>query len=205
MYVRVCGAREQEQTPGNLARWPMGLVTYFEAMDFPGLARDAVAAAFDAAAGQWTAVAGIVLRRVLDAGQANIVATTGTMDGPYGVLAQSDLPFGVGPTSVLHQLFDDAEPWASEVPGMLVACITHELGHALGLGHLPGTGALMEPIIIPGQVAPQPPDLVEIQGAVRAAGDGRALRGGFRIARPELRPLRAGALLRRPGRRGEGA
>jgi hypothetical protein len=59
----------------------------------------------------------------------------------------------------LHQTFDQAE-FLSD--GEILACMCHEMGHVLGLGHS-GTGNLMAPILDPGITAPQPQDIAAIQ------------------------------------------
>jgi predicted Zn-dependent protease len=163
MYFHVCGTPSREIAAGSIAKWPMDRVTYYESIEIPGLTRDQVAAAYDRAAQQWSEVAGVEFARVEDPAKANIVATSGPIDGAYGVLAYSELPYGAQATSVMHQMFDDSEPWSTEGFDMFVACMCHEIGHALGLEHIPNAGALMDPYIVPGRVAPQPPDIAAMR------------------------------------------
>lgn len=164
MSVHRCGTPELAETPGTVVRWPQSTITYFESLSFQGVPRDVVSRAYDAACRQWAAVAGLTFKRLSDPRGANIVAVTGPIDGPYGVLAQSDLPVGASAASVMQQLYDDAEPWYAEDPAMLVACMCHEVGHALGMSHIPNENALLDPIIVPGRSTPQAPDVADIQG-----------------------------------------
>lgn len=156
-----CGTPEREVSPGSEARWPQGVVTYYEDLVFAGMSRAAIAACYDAACARWTAVCGLRFVRVSDPAQANIVAHTGPIDGPYNILAESDLPYGATAASQMSQLYDDSEPWNAEGTDILIACICHEVGHAIGLEHIPGVGALMDPIIHPGTSSPRPPDIAE--------------------------------------------
>jgi predicted Zn-dependent protease len=161
----VCGCKASEVAPGVVARWPVGLteITYFEDMVFDGLTREQVATCYDLAVGQWAALIGLTFRRVEDPGLARIVARNGEIDGANGVLALSDLPYGASTWSVMNQIFDPAEPWSQEDIHMLHGCMCHEIGHALGLEHIPNSGALMDPYIVPGRWRPQVPDIAAIQ------------------------------------------
>lgn len=159
--VLTCRARELDRADAGLCRWPFSTILYFEDLAFDGLDRATIAATYDAAAAAWAAICGIAFVRVSDPDIADIVAHTGPIDGPFGVLADSELPCGASASTTLSQLFDDAEPWSQEDLSILLACITHELGHAIGLEHLPGVGALMDPVIHPGVSAPQSPDIAE--------------------------------------------
>lgn len=164
--ILVCGTPEHEQAEGaDPCKWPQlpAVVKYFEALAFAGLTRDQVAKAYDTACQQWAAVAGVSFLRLATPDGANLVAGNGAVDGPYGVLAYSELPCGVGPLAVLSQTYDNAEPWSIEGLSMLIGCMCHEIGHALGLQHMPGTGALMEPFIVAGRSTPQAPDIKAIQ------------------------------------------
>jgi hypothetical protein len=163
VYIHACGTPEHQEAAGTLCKWPQGRVTYHEDLAFVGLTRDQVSACYDRAAQQWAAVCGLEFVRVASPAGANIVARNGAIDGPYGVLAQSQLPCGVSADSTMEQEYDNSEPWSQEGLDMLVACMCHEIGHAIGLNHLPGTGALMEPIIVAGRSRPQPADIAEAQ------------------------------------------
>ncbi len=163
MFVHVCGTRAASREDGALAKWPMNHLTYFEDLAWPRLSREQVAWAFDTAAAHWVAVAGVVLTRVNTVEEAHIVARNGAIDGRGGILALSDLPYGASEQTIARQTFDSAEDWGPETLGMLQACICHELGHALGLEHIAGVGALLDPFIVPGREAPQQPDIEAMQ------------------------------------------
>ncbi|MFO0887552.1 MAG: matrixin family metalloprotease [Isosphaeraceae bacterium] len=155
-----CGVPEAIETNASNCRWPAGIaVGYFEDLQIPGMARDQVAAAFDRAAASWREVCGIDLRRVADPAAARIVAGSSPIDGPGRVLAMSELPYNADASTVLRQRYDVPEHWTQR--DQLEACICHELGHAIGLSHLPGTGALMEPTLSLGRHKPRPPDVAE--------------------------------------------
>jgi hypothetical protein len=163
MYVHVCGNSAKETTSDGKARWPLGtVVQYFEDLTFTGLTRDQIAECYDRACAQWSAVCNLQFARVSNPALANIVAGDGVIDGPYGILAESQLPYAATAKSQMSQTFDETEPWGSEGLDMLVACMCHEIGHAIGLEHLPNTGALMEPIIVPGRSTPQSADIAEV-------------------------------------------
>lgn len=155
-----CGVPEAVGLTAANCRWPAGIVVgYFEDLAIPGMTRAEVAAAFDRAAASWREACGIDLRRVADPAAARIVAGSAPIDGPGRVLAMSELPYNADASTVLRQRYDVPESWTQR--DQLEACIAHELGHAIGLSHLPGTGALMEPTLSLGRHKPQPPDVAE--------------------------------------------
>ena len=94
---------------------------------------------------------------------ADITLTYGTIDGPSGILAWSELPDGSD--RGLLQKYDAGEGWVIAInPGNrqidIVAVGCHEIGHAIGLDHAQvGTGDLMEPTYKPGKRFPQPGDI----------------------------------------------
>lgn len=147
---------------GKICQWPMKLVTYYPSLRLPGLTPEQVIQAFDEACGQWTAVCGLSLQRVATT-SANILAKSGTgrangLDGRGGTLAWSELPCNVRATDQMNQCYDEAEAWNYR---MAVAVICHEIGHALGLPHLPN-GNLMAPYYDPKTTKPQAGDIQEM-------------------------------------------
>jgi hypothetical protein len=122
--------------------------------DLPSVLHDAVRAAVQQAFDAWSAVAGVSGVETADPSRADLLIATGRIDGPYGVLAQTELP---GPFPQ-HMTVDTAERWVVQLgPGVpaqridLDRVLTHEVGHFWGLGHdqEPGSVALMNPYYNP--------------------------------------------------------
>lgn len=92
----------------------------------------------------------------------------GYIDRVYGILAWSELPPLAG-RPYLEQKYDSYEPWYVNVePGAgdsqidLLAVAVHEIGHAIGIGHIPGdTGDIMNPYYVPNIRTPQTGDIRE--------------------------------------------
>jgi hypothetical protein len=148
--------------------WPIKTLGYFQSVQYPGVDPARVTRNYATACEQLNAVCGISLEPADSAADAHIVAVAGPIDGPWNILAESELPCGATATSVMHQTFDNAEQLDDAT---MVACMCHELGHALGLGHST-PGNLMAPILDPTITKPQPGDIAELQaryGAPAAA------------------------------------
>lgn len=122
----------------------------------PQIALEALAAIFDRACKSWTQHCQLELSRTTNAAQALIRATVATIDGPRGILAQSNLP----PTRPCRQQYDRAEDWGGDINPLAV--IAHELGHALGLQHDPQPGALMSAYYDPQILEPAERDVRRI-------------------------------------------
>lgn len=149
---------------GRACKWPMRKITYFNELSLPGLTKDQVHTAYDIAFNQWAEVCNIEPLRVEKKEVANIYAKSGrgkknNLDSRGGTLAWSELPCDVSPNIQLDQMFDEAEDWSFS---MAIAVMCHELGHALGLGHL-NFGALMAPYYDPQVTKPQEEDIREIR------------------------------------------
>ena len=161
---RRCGLPDFGLTAaGRTCKWPMKEISYYHEIKMPGLKDHQVAEAYDVAFSQWAEICDIEPQRVDAADQANIYAQSGVgrscnLDGRGGTLAWSELPCGVTKHVQLDQMFDEAEPWSFN---MAVAVICHELGHALGLGHL-NAGNLMAPYYDPNLTTPQAGDIAEM-------------------------------------------
>lgn len=103
--------------------------------DLPGLAHAAFLDTLRRAFTRISSVCGLTFREA--SGDANIIVTTGPIDGASGILAQSALP----PADPCEQRYDSAEQWNKTIN--LLPVVLHELGHALGLQHDPQPGALL--------------------------------------------------------------
>ncbi len=144
---------------------------------FYKLSADQARRAFERGWAKWAAVCDIAPSWTADANAADIVIGTGAIDGPSKVLAWTELPpeggrpavGGVTGRVVLHMRVDDAEMWSAPEPGQPIPAgtidlgrtVCHEMGHALGLGHLQGP-ALMQPTYSEQIDAPLAPDIAEV-------------------------------------------
>jgi len=147
--------------------WPFLDVNVFaEGMAGPADLAEAAAQAIKA----WNDVCGIRLRLVSNRSQAHIVVTTAVLDGAGRVLADSELPCGFTPNQwrPLKQRYDTGEAWVISVnpPSNridLARVMTHELGHAIGVGHI-NDGNLMAPTYSSQIRLPQRGDIAEVRG-----------------------------------------
>lgn len=144
------------------SRWALTSLRYYQAIAYPGVDPAEVAADYAEAVRRLTAVCGLTVIEAADPSQAQIIAVQGPIDGPWNVLALSELPPpDAGPITVLHQTFDVAETALTR--DQRKAMMAHEFGHCLGLGHAPqGSGNLMEPILST-IGSPQAGDIAELQ------------------------------------------
>lgn len=143
-------------------KWPMFRIAYMCRLNL-GLSN--AIEAYKEAANQWNEVANFELFQVTDSSIANIVADDyGNRRDQFGsrggVLADSQMPCARSPRQQIPQRYDTAENWTY---AMLVAVACHELGHALGLGHL-AAGALMAPYYDPRITKPQMVDIKAMEG-----------------------------------------
>jgi hypothetical protein len=140
-------------------RWGLNTLTYWQTIAFPNVDPNKVAAIYAQACTQWSDVCALGFAPATSQAVAHVQAVSGPIDGQWNVLALSELPPTNNFGGILHQTFDQAE-FLSD--GEILACMCHEMGHVLGLGHS-GTGNLMAPVLDPGITAPQPQDIAAIQ------------------------------------------
>lgn len=164
MARRRCGLPDYEMrlNAEEVCAWPMKLIKYCPEINLPGITKSQATQAFDIACQQWSAICGITMERA-PANKANIYAKSGTgrangLDNRGGTLAWSELPCSARETTQLDQMYDEAEAWSFN---MAVAVICHEVGHALGLPHLP-KGNLLAPYYDPNVTKPQRGDIAEM-------------------------------------------
>lgn len=164
MSRRRCGLPDYEMrlNAEEVCAWPMKTVRYCPEINLPGITKAQAIQAFDIACQQWVSICGIQMEKT-EANKANIYAKSGTgrangLDNRGGTLAWSELPCSARATTQLDQMYDEAEAWSFN---MAVAVICHEVGHALGLPHLP-KGNLLAPYYDPNVTKPQKGDIAEM-------------------------------------------
>jgi hypothetical protein len=148
------------------AFWPidkMNGVTYSCNLDQLNLGKSEATRIYKLAGEAWNKVCGIGLKFSTDYGHANINAEDARIDSRWNILAWSQLPTG-RIDDKCQQRFDTMENWYFE---FLLAVAIHELGHALGWGHLNNRQSILFPSWQRDIVEPQP---VDIKRAVEAYG-----------------------------------
>lgn len=135
-----------------------------------------VLSAFAAAVKWWTSVCNINLEQTHGAG-ADIAASAGPIDHAGGTLGWSYMP-GKATTSPLQQRYDSLETWTVRHPPRnaiyFLAVVAHEIGHALGVPHIPKSRgvALLNPIYDPAVLRLQPLDVDAGVARYGLRGDG---------------------------------
>lgn len=178
--LHFCGCTES--VLAQIGTWGKRTLTYSINGSLPTLSAEEFAQAVGEAFANWEAVCGLTFRPA-NGERADIVITTGRIDGSGQVLAYSGLPDGSD--RPLSQKYDTSERFKNaKNPGQgyidIVAVATHEIGHAIGLDHSPqGSPDLMAPIYQPGRRTPQAGDVQRIQ----------ALYGPPRPATPDPTPV----------------
>lgn len=154
-----CNHPETLALSADVSRWSLGVLRYAESFAYANAPSARVAANYARACRLWEAVCGIRLAVAATYADAQVVASEGPIDGPWNVLAVSQLPPTGNYAGVLTQTFDQAEQLDDD---LMVAMFAHELGHVLGIGHL-AAGNLMAPVLDRAILTPQPGDIAEAQ------------------------------------------
>lgn len=162
-----------DHTAWNGKEWKNGkpvnmLLRYHVTAAFNPLSYERTVAAVQKGLDGITAVCAVVFERVDDQNNCNLLLAASRLDKAGGVLAQFELPYGKDtPKTRLNGEFDTSETWTDkEKPGRgeigLIHVATHEVGHGLGLEHLPD-GNLLAPYYDPNIFTPQAGDVAELQ------------------------------------------
>lgn len=134
----ICGVSAQHT--GKLVGWNKRLVSYAIRGELPGITRENMAAATRNAFLAWQNVCGLTFKGADQDHIVDILVETGRIDGPNRTLAHSQMPNGLD--HPLRQKYDISEPWGILVPQprqiYLPYVLEHEIGHAIGLYHMPG-------------------------------------------------------------------
>lgn len=153
---RFCGLPDVMEQRSGLCKWPDNRIAYHVVDAFPGLTIHETWESFDWSMKQWASVCDLKPNRALTPETARIVARVVRLDGPSGVLADSQLPCGA--IRQAQQRYDSSEAWNRAIQARLV--VLHELGHALGIPHI-GSGNVMAPVYDPRLTALQRGDAAE--------------------------------------------
>lgn len=152
-----CFCKHTDASLGTGGKWPMNTVTILQQLAI--LDPQTCQSTLENICGLWSGTSGVNLEVAPAANQANVLATSGPIDGPEGVLGESYLPNPTTtPTTQLAQLLDNAEAWT---PDMLERTWLHEIGHSLGLVHSTDPTAVMYPYLT-ANTTPQADDIAQM-------------------------------------------
>lgn len=165
---RFCSHPDVMEARATVCKWQNKNISWSVTATPPGLAQEAVVEAYTEAFRRWSKVCGIIPQYNPGNPQAMIVMGVRSIDGSFGVLAESELP--CGNVRQCRQWYDSGEQWGifdGRGPGGrkidIIRVATHELGHALGMDHI-GAGNLLAPTYSESIWEPQAGDIREMQG-----------------------------------------
>lgn len=171
-----CGVTERLGMSHKLGRWIKKEVSWGYIGVLLGFSPAETSGAYAEAFGYWSSVCGLKFRHAKGEPTADIVISFGRIDGRNGTLAWSELPNGKNDKTV-NQKYDTSEQFVdSENPGRyeidLVRVACHEIGHAIGIPHLPvgRKPDLMNPTYSRRIRRPQPGDILQ---AIRRYGNSK--------------------------------
>jgi len=152
------GARFCRWPPGTLVTWnyswPPG-VSSASTLPTAGLA------AVSRGVASWAAACGVHVLYEPDPAQARVLVGFGTIDGPGGILGETELPCDGNAEAQHTMCLDVAEAWTE---GLLEETARHEFGHAIGMEHSPpGTPSAMSAYLDPAIRGLQPWDVAQAQ------------------------------------------
>jgi hypothetical protein len=166
---RFCNHPDVMPLRNSVCKWPDPDITWCvvpELTSIGSLPRQAVIEGIEEALARWARVCGIKPQYTPGNPRARIVVGSRYIDGSYGVLAESELP--CGNVAQCRQWYDTGDSFAifgGRRRGKTLDFIriaAHELGHALGLGHI-GAGNLLAPTYSDEVEGPQSGDIAEMQ------------------------------------------
>lgn len=148
---RFCKYPDRMNFGAEAVKFPRLEITYANAQAIPGFTLEQTQSITDLACSEISKLSALKLMR----GDASAVIwlQVGRIDGRNGTLAWSEL----ARTPRTNQLYDNAEPWKRGVGLVAIPypaidalyVMTHELFHAVGLEHAPGSTHLLSPIYSP--------------------------------------------------------
>lgn len=152
--MRICN-RHIKDLPGS--KWSKSELTYRVVTNVPTIANKDVEACFRRAFDLWSAVCGIAVQAAKPKTDADVVVTSEDRDGVWCQLPGQSTSVAMVLDSKLLYSLDDSPP-ISQLN--LVSVFAHQIGHALGLGHLPPPN-LMSPLYDPRITRPASQDIQE--------------------------------------------